>query len=336
VKAVRFHERGGPEVLRVEDVPEPSPGAGEALVAVRAVALNHLDLHVRRGLPIRMEMPHTGGVDFAGVVAALGPGAETEGVAVGDAVVAHPALGASGIDAPGPVSILGEGPNGAFCERIALPARNLVRLPGGLAFEEAAALPVVFVTAWTMLVERARLAAGETLLVQGAGSGVGTAAVQIGRLCGARVIACTRALEKAERLRALGAHEVIDASRERIDLRAQELTARRGADVVFEHVGEATWEASLRAAAFGGRIVTCGATSGRFGKTDLTLLFGRQLSILGVTLGTRATLETVLALVAEGKLRPVVDRVLPLERCREAQELLESGRAFGKIVLRVS
>jgi NADPH:quinone reductase-like Zn-dependent oxidoreductase len=336
VKAVRFHRRGGPEVLRVEEVPDPVAGPGEALVRVRAAALNHLDVHVRRGLPIRMEMPHVGGVDFAGVVEALGPDAEGAGVRVGDRVVGHPALGASGIDEPGPVAILGEGPNGAFCERLALPARNLVRMPDGLDFEAAAAVPVVFVTAWTMLVERARLRAGETLLVQGAGSGVGTAAVQIGRHLGARVLACSSAREKLARLRELGADELIHSREERVDLRVAELTGRHGADVVFEHVGEATWEASVRSAAFGGRIVTCGATSGRFGRTDLTLVFGRQLSIHGVTLGSRETLETVLGLVAAGALRPVVDRVLPLEQCRAAHELLESGDVFGKLVLRVS
>jgi NADPH:quinone reductase-like Zn-dependent oxidoreductase len=339
VKAVRFHARGGPEVLVVEDVPVPEPGPGEVRVAVRAAALNHLDLFVRRGLPIRMQMPHVGGADFAGVVDALGPG--VEGLQPGDAVVGHPLLAWGGVpidrcgERPcGAPTILGEEINGAFCERLVLPAANCVTLPPGLSFEEAAALPVAFVTAWTMLVEKAGLRAGETLLVQGAGSGVGTAAIQIGRLLGARIIAVTSA-PKVERLRALGAHEVIDRARGRVELQVRAFTGRRGADVVFEHVGEVSWESSIASAAEHGRIVTCGATTGRVGKTNLVLVFARQLSILGVTLGSRTTLATVLGLAAEKKLRPVIDVVLPLTACRRAHELLEAGAVFGKIVLRV-
>ncbi len=332
MKAVRFHERGGPDVLVVEDVPLPEPGAGEARVIVRAAALNHLDLWVRRGLPIKMEMPHVGGADFSGVVDALGPGAA--GFAPGDAVVGHPLLRVAEPRPGHPArSILGEERNGAFAEAITLPVDNLVRKPDALSFEDAAAMPVAFVTAWTMLVERARLRAGETLLVQGAGSGVGTAAVQIGKLRGARVIACTQPA-KLQRVRDLGADDVIDYTSERIDLRVRELTARRGADVVFEHVGAATWEASVASAAVGGRIATCGATTGRRAPTDLTLIFARELTIHGVTLGSRDVLTEVLELAAQGHLRPVIDRVLPLERCREAHELLEAGGIFGKIVLR--
>ncbi len=332
MKAVRFHRKGGPDVLVVEDVPLPEPGPGEARVKVRAAALNHLDLWVRRGLPIRMDMPHVGGADFSGTIDALGP--EVTGLDVGDVVVGYPVL--PPVDPrPGglPRSILGEERNGAFAEAVVLPAENLVRKPAALSFEEAAAMPVAFITAWSMVVERARLAEGETLLVQGAGSGVGTAAVQIGRLRGARVIACTRT-SKLESVRELGAHHVIDYTRERIDLRVRELTGRRGADVVFEHVGEATWSASISSAAVGGRIVTCGATTGRRPPTDLTLVFARELSILGVTLGSRDTLIEVLRHAAEGRLRPVIDRILPLDRCREAHELLEAGGVFGKIVLR--
>ncbi len=339
MKAVRFHARGGPEVLVVEEVPAPEPGPGEVRVAVRAAALNHLDLFVRRGLPIRMEMPHVGGADFAGVVDALGSG--VAGLRPGDPVVGHPLLARGGIPLDrcgertrGAATILGEERNGAFCERLVLPAVNCLPLPVGLGFEAAAALPVVFTTAWTLLVERAALRADETLLVQGASSGVGSAAIQIGRLLGARVIAVTSA-PKLERVRSLGAHEVIDRTHERVELRVRELTGRRGADVVLEHVGEASWESSIASAAEHGRIVTCGATTGRFGRTNLVLLFARQLSILGATLGSRETLASVLRLAGEGKLRPVVDRVLPLEECRRAHELLEAGDVFGKIVLRV-
>lgn len=340
MKAVRFHRHGGPEVLAVEDVPLPVPGPGEARVRVRAVALNHLDLFVRRGLPLRVEMPHVGGADFAGEVDAVGPGVTD--LAAGARVAGYPLLAAGGVPWPecgdaltGPFAILGEERNGACCESIVLPVANLVPFAASLSFEEAAALPVAFVTAWRMLADRAALARGETLLVLGAGSGVGTAAVQIGRHLGARVLAVTSGPERAARVRALGADEVIDRKRERIAARTLALTARRGADVVFEHVGAATFEESLRAAAPGGRIVTCGATSGARATVDLRFVFARPLTILGVTLGTRAQLERVLALAAEGVLRPVIDRVLPLEACREAHELLERGEVFGKVVLRV-
>ena len=339
MKAVRFHRHGGPEVLAVEDVPLSEPGPGEVRVRVRAVALNHLDLWVRRGLPLRIEMPHVGGSDFSGVVDAAGPGVPA--ARVGTRVAGYPLLACGGVPYPdcgdaldGPLTILGEQRNGACCEALVLPDACCLPIAGALSFEEAAALPVAFLTAWRMLAERARLGAGETLLVLGAGSGVGTAAIQIGKLLGARVLAVTSGDDRGRRARALGADEVIDRSRERIAARVLALTGRAGADVVFEHVGAATWEESVKAAAHGGRIVTCGATTGPRVTTDLRFVFARQLSILGVTLGTRAELERVLTLAGEGRLRPVIDRVLPLSECRTAHEILERGEAFGKIVLR--
>jgi NADPH:quinone reductase-like Zn-dependent oxidoreductase len=321
-------------VLVLEEVPEPPPpGPGEVRVAVAAVALNHLDLWVRRGLPLSIELPHVGGSDFAGVVEAVGPGAGS--LAAGDRVVGWPVLGAGpdGALPRGRFAILGEERNGACCERLVLPAVNLLRVPEGVALEAAAALPVAFTTAWHMLFERGRLARGETLLVQGASSGVGSAAVQLGSWLGARVIAATRGPAKGARVRALGADEVIDAARERIHLRVMQLTGRAGADVVFEHVGPATWDESLRSAAYGGRIVTCGGTTGALAPTRLPFLFGRRLEIHGVTLGPRAALARVLALVAGGELRAVIDRVLPLAECRRGHELLEAGSVFGKLVL---
>ena len=330
MKAVRFHAFGGPEVLRVEEVARPEPGPGEARVAVRAVALNHLDLWVRRGLP-GIALPHVGGSDFAGLVDALGPG--VSGLAPGDRVLGHPLLPPA---APGgEPRILGEHVDGACCEALVLPAANLLPVPPRLSFEQAAALPVAFVTAWQMLAERARLAPGETLLVQGAGSGVGTAAVQIGRLLGARVIACTSSEAKQRGVGELGADEVIDYRHERISRRVRELTGGRGADVVFEHVGAATFEQSVLAAARRGRIVTCGATTGRSVRLPLAFVFARELSILGVTLGPIGSLRRVLEHVEAGRLAPVIDRVLPLEACREGHEILEAGLQFGKVVLRV-
>jgi NADPH:quinone reductase-like Zn-dependent oxidoreductase len=340
VKAVRFHRRGGPDVLQVEEIPVPRPGPGEVRVSVRAVALNHLDLWVRRGLPIRMEMPHIGGADFAGTVDAVGSG--VDGVTSGDRVIGYPLLGYG--DEPfwrcgerphGAAVILGEQRNGACCEAVVVPHQNLLPMPESLSFVEAAAVPVVFLTAWSMLVERARLRAGETLLVLGAGSGVGTAAIQIGKWLGARVIACTSGDRKRRGVTALGADDVIDYRTDRIDQKVLRLTERAGADVVFEHVGDATWEQSLVCAAYHGRIVTCGATSGRKAVTDLTQVFAKQLSILGVTLGTRENFARLLGLVGAGKLRPVIDSVLPLEECRRGHERLEAGEQFGKIVLRV-
>lgn len=338
MKAVRFHRHGGPEVLVLEDVPLPEPGPGQVRVRVRAVALNHLDLFVRRGLPLRIEMPHVGGSDFAGVIEATGPGVPAE--RIGTRVVGYPLLACGGVPWPacgdallGPLSILGEERNGACCEALLIPDACCVPIDDALGFEEAAALPVAFTTAWRMLADRAALGAGETLLVLGAGSGVGTAALQIGKLLGAHVIAVTSGDVRAARARALGADEVIDRTRERIAARVLALTGRRGANVVFEHVGTATWEESVKAAACGGRIVTCGATSGPRAATDLRFVFARQLSILGVTLGTRVQLERVLALAAAGSLRPVIDRVLPLAECRHGHEILERGEAFGKIVL---
>jgi NADPH:quinone reductase-like Zn-dependent oxidoreductase len=335
MRAVRFHRHGGPEVLVVEEVPRPEPGPGEVRIAVRAVALNHMDVLVRRGLPLAIEMPHVGGADFAGVVDALGPGVRD--AAVGERVVGYPVLPPDDPHAPaGPARILGEQRNGACCEALVLPRANLLPMPERLSFEEAAALPVAFLTAWTMLARRARLAAGETVLVQGAGSGVGTAALQIARHLGARVLAATHSPAKAGALRALGADEVLVPDRERLHLRVRRLTGRRGADVVFEHVGAATWDESVRSAAFRGRIVTCGATTGVLAPTNLAFVFARELAIYGATLGSREDLAAVLELVQEGRLHPVVDRVLPLAQCRSGHELLEGGGAHGKIVLAVS
>ncbi len=341
MKAVRFHEHGGPEVLRVEDVPAPEPGPGEVLVEVRAVGLNHLDLWVRKGIPgVRIPLPHIGGSDFTGVVRA--PGAGVKGFAPGQRVIDYPVLGYGGVPfylcedpPPGAFALIGEQADGGCCERISVPAPNLLPLPERLSFEEGAAVPIVFITAWRMLAERARLRAGETLLVQGAGSGVGTAAIQIGKLLGARVIAATSTREKAERARALGADEVVNYREEPIGARVREITRKEGAHVVFEHVGDATWEESVKSAAYHGRIVTCGATTGFQGKTNLTLLFAKQLSLLGSTMGSLSAFKKVLGFLAEGRLRPVVDRVMPLAECRRAHEILEAGEQFGKIVLKV-
>ncbi|MGH0037950.1 MAG: zinc-binding dehydrogenase [Myxococcota bacterium] len=338
MKAACFHEHGGPEVLVVEEWPDPRPGPGEVLVEVRAAALNHLDLWVRRGLPVRIEMPHVGGADVAGSV--LEVGSRVDSFRPGDRVVAYPLLGFGdraypecGDRATGAPVILGEQRNGGFRERIALPAANWLPLPEPLSFEQGAALPVVFTTAWTML-ERAGLQAGETVAVLGAGSGVGTAAVQIAGALGARAIAVTRSPTKAEQLVGLGADVVVSERPRQIAAELLRRSDRRGVDVVFEHLGGEFLEAVLPAMAYGGRLVSCGATAERFARLDVRALFAKQLRIEGVTLGPRRALERVLERAAKGELRPVIDRVLPLAACGDAHALLESGRVSGKLVLR--
>jgi NADPH:quinone reductase-like Zn-dependent oxidoreductase len=341
MKAIAMRAHGGPEVLRLEDLPEPEAGPGKVLVRVRAVALNHLDIWVRRGWPgLALSWPHVPGADVAGTVEAVGPG--VEGVSPGEEVVLNPGLSCgrcraclSGDDvACRGYSILGEHVSGGYCERLAVPAQNLLPKPASLSFEQAACVPLVFLTAWHALVVRAGLRHGETALVHAAGSGVGSAAVQIARLLGATVIATAGSPWKCERARELGAHHAIDYEQQDFVREVRALTGKRGADVVFEHTGAATWGKSLLAAAPGGRIVTVGATSGHDAQTDLRHVFYRRLSVLGSTMGSKGDLFEVLKLVGEGKLRPVLDRVLPLAEAARAQELLSSRSQFGKIVLR--
>ncbi|HET8654634.1 MAG TPA: zinc-binding dehydrogenase [Longimicrobiaceae bacterium] len=337
--AAIFHEHGGPEVVRIEEVERPEPGPGELLVEVRAAAMNHLDLWVRRGMPIETTMPHVGGSDVAGVVAGVGPG--VEGWSGGERVVVNPALGCGHCEAclRGEISlcpdfrILGEHTDGGFAEFIAVPAANVHRIPDSLSFEAAAAMPVSYQTAWRALVHRAVVRAGEDVLVVGASGGTAVAAVQIAKLAGARVFAVTSGDDNVRRVRDLGADVVYD--RTRVDF-AREIhrdTARRGVDVVVENVGAATWQSSLRSLARDGRLVTYGATSGPIGETDLRVLFWKQLRIIGSTMASRSEFEEVLRVVARGDVTPVVGDVLPLDQARAAHERLEGGAHFGKIVL---
>lgn len=339
MRAAVFHEHGGPEVVRIEEVPAPVPAPDEVRVRVRAAALNHLDLWVRRGLPIETTMPHVGGSDVAGVVEEVGERAE--GVAVGDRVVVNPSLSCGRCEwcVAGEVPlcpeyrIFGEHTNGGFAEYVAVPAANVYRIPDGLSFEAAAALPVSYMTAWRALVTRARVRAGEDVLVLGASGGTAAAAVQIARLAGARVFAVTRGAENVARVRALGAHVVYD--RDEVDFSRQvyQDTGKRGVDVVVENVGEATWKGSIRALARGGRLVCYGATTGPRGEIDLRVLFWKQVEIIGTTMASRPEFEAMLRAAFRGDLVPVIDSVLPLERAREAHERLEAGGQFGKIVL---
>jgi NADPH:quinone reductase-like Zn-dependent oxidoreductase len=340
MKAVFFRAHGGNEVLEYGDVPDPEPGHGEVRVALRAAALNHLDVLVRDGLP-NVPLPQIPGADGSGVVDALGPG-------VGDLSPGEPVLLQPGVsDATcefcrgGEQSlcvryrILGEHLRGTFAEKIVVPARNVYPRPAGLSFEQAAAFPLVYQTAWRMLVGRAALRPSETVLIHGAGGGVGGAALEIARLVGARVFATTTGEEKIRALREAGAELVIDHAREDVAKAVRAATAKRGVDVVVDSVGEKTWMSSLRSAAKGGRIVTCGATTGPNPKEEIRLIFWNHLSILGSTMANDREFRAMLAAVAAGRLTPRIDRVYPLRDAREAYERLEQGRQFGKIVLTI-
>ena len=340
MRAAIFHENGGPEVVRIEEAERPAPREGEALIEVRAAALNHLDLWVRRGLPIETTMPHIGGSDVAGVVSVLGPGTERTGIAVGQRVVANPSLSCGRCDwcraGEQPLCeeyrILGEHTQGGFAEYVVVPARNLYVIPDDYPFEKAAAAPLVFLTAWRALKTRARLERGESVLVTGASGGVATAAIRIAKHTGARVYAVTSSAH-VERVLELGADVVFD--RESVDY-GRELwreTGRRGVDVVIDSVGEATWTSNVRSLAKGGRLVVYGATTGPSVETDLRLVFWKQLEILGSTMSNDTEFREVMDLVFAGDLDPVVETVLPLEQASEAHARLEAGEVFGKLVL---
>jgi len=340
MKAVVIRSHGGLDALRAEEKPDPVPGPGEVLVEIHAAGLNHLDLWVRKGVPgHEFPLPLVPGSDGSGVVAGLGGG--VAGLALGEEVVLAPATScgtcaacASGEDHRcSDFKILGEACDGTCAEKVVVPRANVFPKPKNLSFEEAASFPLAFLTAWHMLVARAALRPGETVLVHAAGSGVGSAAVQIAKLWNARVIATAGSAAKAERARALGADDVIDSGKEDFARAVRAITERRGADIVIEHVGAATWEGSLRSLARHGRLVTCGATSGHEVSLNLRVLFFKSLSLLGSTMGSRGEFASIVKHFEEGRLRPIVDRVLSLGEIREAHRLLESREVFGKIVL---
>jgi NADPH:quinone reductase-like Zn-dependent oxidoreductase len=317
VKAVRIHEDGGPEVLRFEDAPDPEPKEGEVLVRLRAASLNHLDLWLRRGMP-SVPKPRILGADGAG---------ELES---GERVVINP-----GIEEPGgKMGIVGETMDGTHAELVAVPERNVYPIPDGLSFEEAAAFPLVFETAYRMLVTRAGLQAGEWVLVWGIGSGVATASLQIAKALGAKVVVTSSSDEKLVRAAELGADVTVNHETGDVVVAVKQASGG-GANVVVEHVGRATWERSLNAAATGGRIAVCGATSGPNPPAALHRIWWKQLSVLGSTMGTKDDFEGAYELIASGRARPVVDRVFPLAEARAAHEYLEAGEQFGKVVLSI-
>jgi len=340
MKALAFNAHGGLEKLKYQDVPDPKIEPGQVLVKVRACALNHLDLFVREGLPgLKLPLPFWSGCDIAGEIVEVG--SEVEGVKVGDRIAVNPNLtcGRCEYCLQGEDSlcvsygILGEHTYGGLAEYVKVDGRNVLRLPDAISYEGAAAFILVNMTAWRMLVTQARLRAGEDLLILGVGGGVSSAAVQIGKLCGARIWVTSSSDEKLERAKALGADECVNYAKEDWARVVYDKTGRRGVDVVLENVGAATWKGSLRVLAKGGRLVTCGATSGPIGETDIRLVFWRQLKIIGSTMANRREFNQVMAQLFRGALKPVVDRVFPLKDGVEAQRILAEGKQFGKLVL---
>ena len=338
MNAVFLRRHGGNEVLEYGEWPTPEPGPGEIRVAIRAAALNHLDIFVRDGIP-GVPLPQVPGADGSGVVDARGEG--VEGIAPGDRVLIQPGLFCNACEfcRAGEQSlcvnfrILGEHVAGTFAEAVVVPARNVFPIPTGLSFEQAAAFPLVYQTAWRMLIGRAALRPGETVLIHGAAGGLAGAALEIALSCGARVFATTSGPEKVERVRQAGAEYVIDYRAEDVARVIRDATGKRGVDVVVDCVGEATWMTSLRAAVQGGRIVTCGATTGPNPKEEIRLIFWKQISILGSTMSNDREFRAVLSAVAAGKLKPRIDRVFPLSQAADAYRRMEEGAQHGKILL---
>jgi len=338
MKAARIHEHGGPEVLRYEDAADPVIKPDQVLVRVRACALNHLDLWVRKGLP-GIQLPHITGSDIAGEVVAVG--SLCWRVKEGDRVLLSPGLSCrqcamclSGHDNECPrYTIFGLGVDGGCAEFVAAPEYSVIPLPADLGFEEAAAVPLVFLTAWHMLFTRANLQPGEDVLVLAASSGVGSAAIQLADLFHCRVIATAGGEAKMEAARRLGAAYVIDHYQQDIAAEVRRITNRRGVDVVFEHVGTATWTKSMQSLAPSGRLVTCGATTGYDARIDLRFLFNRRQSVLGSFMGTMGDLHKVLEFIFRKQIHPVIDRVYPLAEIRAAHERLENKEQFGKVLV---
>jgi NADPH:quinone reductase-like Zn-dependent oxidoreductase len=338
MQAVRIHEFGGPEVLRYEDVPDPQPRKDQVLIRVKACALNHLDIWVRKGLP-GVNLPHILGSDIAGEIVEVGE--YITGFKVRQRVLLAPmhfcnhcAKCVAGLQNQcREFTVLGNGVDGGYCELIAVPAVNVIPIPDSLDFDQAASVPLVFLTAWHMLVGRAGIRLGQTVLVLGAGSGVGIAAIQIAKLFHARVITTAGDEKKLEKGRALGADYGINHYQQKISQEVRKITDKEGVDIVVEHVGTATWEESMKSLKPGGTIVTCGATTGHNAAFDLRFLFSRQLNFLGSYMGTMGELHDVLSHVFAGRLKPVVDRTFPLKEARAAHEYMEASQMFGKVVL---
>ncbi len=318
MKAIRIHEDGGPEVLRYEDAPDPEPGTGEVLVRLRAASLNHLDLWIRKGLP-SVPKPRILGADGAGIREDTG-----------ERVVINP-----GLEHGERITVIGEHMDGTHAELIAVPGSNVYPLPDDLSFEEAAAFPLVFETAYRLLVTKAQLKEGEWVLLWGIGSGVASAGLAITKALGARALVTSSSDDKLERAHELGADATVNHATGDVAAAVKEATGGKGVDVVLEHVGEATWQTSLQSARAAGRIVVCGATTGPNPPAALHRIWWKQLTIYGSTMGTKADFEGAYELVKSGRAKPLVDSIFPLADARAAHERMEAGEQFGKIVLTI-
>ncbi|MCE3223238.1 MAG: putative NAD-dependent alcohol dehydrogenase [Nitrospira sp.] len=342
MNAVVFHEHGGPGKLQYQEMPAPTLSQNEVLIRVKACALNHLDIWIRQGSPAYpMPLPHISGSDIAGVVEQIG--SQVEGLVEGERVFVSPGVGcgrcehcvAGRDNMCRSYGLIGAMCHGGYAEYVKVPARNVYPVPGTLTFEQAAAFPLVSVTAWHMLFSLADLRLGEDVLIMGAGSGVGHMAIQMAKLAGARVFTTVGSDDKIAKAKSLGADEVINHSREPVNQRVRELTHRRGVDVVIEHIGPDVWGQCIDSLAKGGRLVTCGATTGAEVKLDLRYVYSRQLTIKGSYMGSLSELLRAAQLIGQGRLRPVIDRTFPLADAKAAQEHLLSRKFFGKIVLAI-
>jgi len=340
MKAVVFDEHGDTSVLKYRDVNEPEIAADEVLVKVEACALNHLDIWVRTGLPnVKIPLPHIGGSDVSGVIEKTGP--TVKNVKPGDKVIISPGTGCgtcrncvSGADnLCRKYTLFGYMIDGGYAEYMKAPARNAIPIPQGMSFDEAAAVPLVFLTAWHMLVTRAQIKPGETVLVQAAGSGVGSAGIQIAKMFGAEVITTASSQEKLDKAKELGADHVVNYVEEDFMKRAREITNRRGVDIVFEHTGSSTFEKSVYSLTTNGRLVTCGATTGYETNIDIRYVFAKHLSIFGSYMGSLGEMHNVLKFFESGKLKAVIDRSFPLEETAAAHLYMTERRQFGKIIL---
>ena len=340
MKAVLFHEHGGPEVLKYEDAPDPKPGRGDVLIDVKATSINHIDIFLRRGMPgVRVPLPKIAGCDAAGIIKEVGP--DVSGLKPGDRVTINPGIScghcefcASGFGSQCTTyAMVGEHIDGAYAQLLRVPAHIVLPIPDSLSFEEAAAAPLVFLTAWSMMVGKGDIRPGEDVLILGAGAGVGTAAIQIAKLVGCRVIATASTDEKLARAKQLGADILINYRKDEFDKRVRDITNKRGVDVVIDYIGADTWVQSLRSARKGGRVLTCGATTGFAPQTDLRHVFYRQVRVIGSTMGSHKEFMDVMKCIFRGQLKPIIDRVLPLSEAHQGHELIEKRETFGKIVL---
>jgi len=325
MRAAVVKAHGGLDQIALVDWPEPKPGPGQALVDIAVCGLNYLDIFVLHGMPgLPVQMPRIPGGDISGTVREVGSGVPRDWI--GRRVLVDPHIKPGGA--------LGEHDHGGLCERIAVDADNLIALPDDVSFEEAAALPIAYGTAWRMMIARGRVRAGEKVLILGASGGVGTACVQIAKNVGAEVIACASSQAKLDRLRELGADHLIDYTREDFSKRAWEISGRKGCDVIVNYTGGDTWVPSLRALAHHGRLLTCGATAGYDPKTDIRYIWRREVTIVGANGWTRADLEQLIDEVRGKRIRPIIHAVLPLAETREAMRLLEDREVFGKVLVR--